>query len=442
MTEISLREILDAREKRVARQKELLYLYNSSLISFTMNIAGPVKNSPLIERSFYEGIRLLKEQLPKGSIIHEQTHIATTGCESLFCVNAEASYLKKICTFIEDSSNLGRLFDMDVITANGEKLEREIPRACLICGASGRVCSAGRVHSAHELWSVTKEIMSDYFFTVDMERCATLAQKSLLDEVYTTPKPGLVDTNNNGSHADMDIDTFKKSANVLKSYFAECFSIGIKTAHLPHEATFPLLKKVGIEAEKDMYNATNGVNTHKGAIYSMGILCAGTGRLWTGETPFACADEVCLECAKISENAVKRDFEQIDVSTAGGRLYLEYGITGIRGEVASGFESVLKISLPMYKSLINKGYTQNDAGAIALLYLIANIKDTNLYHRGGVTESVKAMEHTRSLLEKTPYPKKEQIEALDNAFIEKNLSPGGCADLLAVTYFLYSLDSQ
>ena len=93
MTEISLREILDAREKRVARQKELLYLYNSSLISFTMNIAGPVKNSPLIERSFYEGIRLLKEQLPKGSIIHEQTHIATTGCESLFCVNAEASYL-------------------------------------------------------------------------------------------------------------------------------------------------------------------------------------------------------------------------------------------------------------------------------------------------------------------------------------------------------------
>lgn len=442
MTEVTLQKILDAREKRVAKQKDILCRYNFPLISFTMNIAGPIKNTPLIERSFFEGIRLLKERLPKNSIIHQETTIEPTGCEAIFSVNYETQKLKTICTSIEESVSIGRLFDMDVIDTNGEKLEREIPRACLVCGASGRVCSAGRLHSVNELWSVTNAIMEDYFFEIDAEYYATLSKKSLLDEVYTTPKPGLVDTRNNGSHADMDITTFEKSANALKSYFGDCFSIGKNTSHLSPEETFPLLKKAGITAEQTMYNATGGVNTHKGAIYSLGILCAGAGRLWTGATPFMSVDKLCQECAKIVKSAVEKDFKTIDETTAGGKLYLKYGFGGIRSEVASGFDSVINTSLPVYKSLIKKGFTENDAGAITLLHLIANVKDTNLYHRGGIHTAEEAQERVKDLLEKILYPKKEQIELLDNFFIEKNLSPGGCADLLAVTYFLYEIDSQ
>lgn len=442
MTEVTIQDILDARENRVARQKDMLCRYNFPLISFTMNIAGPIKNTPLVERSFFEGIRLLKEHLPKNSIIKEETYIASTGCEALFCVKCEASFLKDICTFVEDCLTLGRLFDMDVIDIDGEKIERETPRTCLVCGAPGRTCAAGRHHPVSELQAVTNRIMENYFFLIDKDRVSALAEKSLLDEVYTTPKPGLVDTRNNGSHTDMDITTFEKSANSLKSYFGDCFSIGKNTSRLSPEETFPLLKKAGIKAEKAMYDATKGVNTHKGAIYSMGILCGATGRLWTGATFLANADEICQESARIVKSAVDEDFKRIDGTTAGGKFYLKHGFGGIRGEVASGFDSVIKTSLPVYKYLIKKGFTENDAGAITLLHLIANVKDTNLYHRGGIHTAEEAQERVSEFLKYNPYPKKEQVELLDNFFIEKNLSPGGCADLLAVTYFLYEIDSQ
>ena len=438
MTEVTLSQMLYAREERVKKQRKILDHFNLPVVSFTMNIAGPVKTSPLIERSFFEGIRLLKDNLPQDSIVHQEISVEVTGCEAIFSVNCEHQKLKKICISIEDSITIGRLFDMDVISPDGNKLERKALRSCFVCGAPGRVCAAGRVHSVDELQKVTVEIMEKYFFLIDKERCSSLAVKSLLDEVYTTPKPGLVDYRNNGSHADMDVSTFEKSARSLKTYFDECFSIGRNTANLSPDETFTLLRNIGILAEKSMYDATGGINTHKGAIYSMGILCASIGRLWIAETPFSPASDICRESARMVKKAVQKDFEEIDKSTAGGRLYLEYGLTGIRGEVASGFGSVLNIGLPCYKRLIDKNYSSNDAGAITLLYLISNVKDTNLYHRGGIIGADFALQITKKLLKNFPEPEMKQIESLDDEFIKQNLSPGGCADLLAITYFLYN----
>ena len=441
MTEVTLSQMLDAREERVKKQQDILSRFRLPLISFTMNIAGPIKTSPLIERSFFEGVKLIKKSLPQDSIIYQDIVIKPTGCEAMFSVKYEASKLKDICSSLEEGLTIGRLFDMDVINADGSKLERRNPRNCVVCGAPGRICAAGRVHPVAEIQAVTREIMENHFFLLDKERCSALAVKSLLDEVYTTPKPGLVDCRNNGSHNDMDINTFEKSAHVLKPYFEECFSIGKNTANLSPSETFSLLRNAGILAEKTMYNATGGINTHKGAIYSMGILCGSIGRLWLPEIPFGCASDICLESANVVKEAVQKDFEQIDLTTAGGRLYLNYGISGIRGEVASGFDSVLKIGLPRYKALRNKKFNSNDAGAITLLYLISNVKDTNLYHRGGIKGAEDAVKTTKKLLTNFPEPAKKHIETLDDAFIKQNLSPGGCADLLAITYFLDSLES-
>ena len=439
MEEVTLNQILFSREERAKKQQELLNRFSYPLICFTMNIAGPVKTSPLIERAFYEGIKLLKQSLSNGSIIFQDTDIKPTGCEAYFSVNCDGAELKKICTHIEDSVPIGRLFDMDVLIADGRKLERENVRGCFVCGASGKGCAASRAHSVSELQSATRNIMESYFFQLDKTHCATLAVESLLDEVHTTPKPGLVDGRNNGSHKDMGLRLFEKSANSLKPYFEKCFSTGKETASLSHDDAFKLLKELGLSAEKTMFSATNGVNTHKGIIYSMGILCASIGRLWVPEKPFASTVDICRECAKFTENSIKKDFEKIQESTAGGRLYQKYALTGIRGEVHSGFDSVLKFGLPVYTKLINKGFSKNDAGAIALLHLIENVKDTNLYSRGGPEGAKYAAEATGNLLKKSPEPTKKEIELLDDAFIEKNLSPGGCADLLAITYFLYAL---
>jgi triphosphoribosyl-dephospho-CoA synthetase len=188
-----------------------------------------------------------------------------------------------------------------------------------------------------------------------------------------------------------------------------------------------------------MYKATGGVNTHKGAIYSLGLICASIGRLWQAEAPFANTEVICNESASFVKDSLKTDFEKADTSTAGGRLYQKLGITGIRGEAASGFESVLKIGLPNYKKLISQGLSQNDAGVITLLHFVANIKDTNLYHRGGEAGAQYAKRAASDAIKQSTYERR-QIEDMDDEFIKRNLSPGGCADLLAITYFLNNIE--
>ena len=439
MAEATLIQILDARDRRVQKQKRILEKYKCPLVSFTMNIAGPEKTSPLIERGFYEGISLLKQAIEEECILYESITTEITGCEAMFAVKMDVSELKKTCTFIEENTSIGRLFDMDVLDTNGSKLERKTTRGCFVCGAPGRECAAGRLHSVNELQQATSKILKDYFVIHDKKLISRLAKKSLLDEVNTTPKPGLVDSRNNGSHNDMDINSFIKSADALESYFGECFLLGTKTSLLSPEETFSAAKEIGIQAEKHMYFVTGGVNTHKGIIYSIGILCASIGRLWHPELPFAKISEICKESSEIVKKAIKKDFENADATTAGKRAFRNLGITGIRGEVLSGFASVTKTALPCYSRLLKKYSDQNIAGRITLLNLIATVKDTNLYNRGGVEGAKFAVKSTKELLKNSPEPDAKQIEALDDAFIEKNLSPGGCADLLAVTYFLHSI---
>lgn len=439
-SEATLAQILQAKEDRVRLQKYFLQTFRCPVICFTMNIAGPIKNSPLIQRGFQAGLRALETRLPKNTIRMYREDISVTGCQAMYAVDMDAAELKKICTSIEESTPLGRLFDMDVLAVDGSKLERCEERSCIVCGAPGRVCAAGRLHTVSQLQAVTQQILREHFIPLDAEHVATLAVQSLIDEVHTTPKPGLVDRRNSGSHTDMDITHFIASANSLKPYFRECVRIGQDSASCQPQEIFPLLRQAGIAAEKTMYRATGGVNTHKGAIYTMGLLCGSIGRLWTPEAPIPENTEIVTECTRMVSSSVDSDFACADGSTAGLRLYRDLGIKGIRGEVAAGLPSVIQIGLPIYKAGLHKGLSQNDAGAAALLHLLANVKDTNLYHRGGFAGAAWAAESAQILLRTEPYPPIPLIEKLDDAFIQRNLSPGGCADLLAVTYFLHSLN--
>lgn len=441
MREATLLQVLEAREKRVETQKQLLSAYKTSLICFTLNIAGPVKTTPIIECAFFEGVNLLEERF-KENIVHRETHISFTGCEGFICVSQEAKQVKNICTDIENNHPLGRLFDMDVIDSKGEKLCRTDLRGCIVCGKKGRECAAGRLHSVEELQKVTNKIITDYFLYKEADYFGTLAYESLVEEVYTTPKAGLVDRNNNGSHKDMNIALFEKSANALKPYFCRCFEIGAQTQNLPCEKAFEELRKAGIEAEKIMFESTGGVNTHKGAIYSLGVLCGAAGRLWRVEKSEYKTEEILTLCSDLTKKAVKDDFRHLDTSTAGGRLYHQYNLLGIRGEVASGFLSVKHIGLTIFLKALDNGFSKNDAGSITLVHLISKVDDTTIYNRGGQSGATFAKKSAGKLLEISCFPTVAQMEQLDNEFISRNLSAGGCADLLAVTYFLYKLNLQ
>lgn len=439
LSEVSLTQILFSREARAKKQKELLKTYSLPVISFTMNIAGPHKNSPLIERAFNVGIKSLYDLIDEDKIIFCDKNYYDTGCEAFFSVDMDAYSLKKICESIEDESSIGRLFDIDVINTDGNKLSRKSERGCIVCSSPGKVCSAGRTHSAEVVKSASDKIMCDFFFEFDKKEIADLAVKSLIKEVKTTPKPGLVDSKNSGSHTDMDIDTFIKSANSLHYYFEECFLIGYRTRSLSHDKVFPQLKSEGLIAEQTMYKATNGVNTHKGIIYSLGILCASIGRLWTPDAPYKDIDEITRMCSVISDSAIESDFKNINTKTAGGHLYKKYGIKGIRGEVLSGFLTIREHSLPTFTDAISCRMSENDAGVLTLIKLISCVDDTNLYHRGGIAGVEFAKKRALSVLNENSPDFIKDVCKMDDEFIKRNLSPGGCADLLAITYFLYEI---
>ena len=449
--QVTLIDMLDARENRVIEQQKILTEYKMCLISFTLNIPGSVKSFPLTQKSFAEGKWLILSQLKRHNInvTYEKYNCSKTGYEAFFAVDNDPYYIKKLMLSIEDSSKLGRVFDIDVLKQNGEKISRNDinsdPRSCLLCSESAHVCARSKKHQAEELILKTIDIMSVYFNEKFANMCSSCACRSMMYEVCITPKPGLVDRDNNGSHKDMDIYTFIDSSAVLAPYFRDLVMTGIKFFSDEPQHLFQRIRYPGMIAEDQMFLVTNNINTHKGLIFSLGIICAALGYLYANNKEID-LDSI-LELSKLMTVKVSDDFSGINkenANTYGEKLYALHGITGIRGEAAQGFVSVKKYGLPVFKNLLQKGFSINDAGALTLLNLIANVKDTNIISRSDINTQNLVQQEIKKLIKfrKLENISMDDIKEIDNKFISLNLSPGGCADLLAITYMLYFLDNN
>lgn len=438
----NLTEILAARENRAEKQRQLLTKYQKPLVCFTMNIPGPEKWNRDIAIGFFVGNRLLSDSLG-NSCLYAEEQVTPAGGEAFYVADIPAKELKQLAVEIEQIDPIGRLFDMDVLDTDGSKLDRTalgLPqRKCLICDQPAVVCAGRRIHSLEEL---TDKVGFLLYLTARQylaEYIAVGAYFALNREVSTTPKPGLVDSANRGAHPDMDIRHFFVSANALRPFFCRFAETGYLTRDLDATETFQKIRSIGKEAEDAMFKATHGVNTHKGAIFSLGILCAAAGRLsptdWQPE-------RLLSECAAMTKGLVAADFAGVtleNAKTAGETLYAQYGITGVRGQAEGGFPAVAEVGLPVLRQGLQRGLPVNDAGCITLLHLIAATDDTNLIHRSNRQTQLQLQQEIKNMLENDPFPGIETIAELDRAFIEKNLSPGGSADLLAVTYFLHFL---
>ncbi len=268
---------------------------------------------------------------------------------------------------------------------------------------------------------------------------------ALLSEIHTTPKPGLVDCLNNGAHKDMDISTFKDSINAIAPYFYHFAEIG-RNLDCIDAVTLDKIRPLGLECEKAMFNATKGVNTHKGAIFSLGIIAVAAGYC-CNELQDLSADTVCHAVSTIAK-AAEKDFLRPYASlpmTKGREIYTAYGIRGIRGEAASGFYSVRKYALPVMKELFFHGeYSDNDIYLQVLLHLMTQVVDTNVIARCGIDaiEYVKSSADNILALGGALSPDGiRSLFKLDEDFIKRNISPGGCADLLSVTIALYRIEN-
>ena len=161
-TEVGIDEILDCREKRVAIQNDMIKKYNKPIISFTMNIPGPIKTNNEIKKAFNIGKTLILEKLKENNIeiLEIQELNENTGNELFISINSLAEKIKNITVTIEENSELGRLFDIDVIDVNFEKLSRKSFRKCLICEEQAQECGRSRKHSVEELQNKVEKILS------------------------------------------------------------------------------------------------------------------------------------------------------------------------------------------------------------------------------------------------------------------------------------------
>lgn len=456
--EVTVPDMMQAREARFFMQQTMLARYpGASLVCLTMNVAGPVKTTPAIERAFAWGMDHIRAVLAGSRQLFEADIHEKTGPEAVFVFSGDAKEVKRRLCLLEDGCAMGRLLDIDVIKPDGEKIARTQiglpPRKCLLCGQDAPVCARSRAHTVAELFERTHRIIDAHFEDGYVKRTAQQAQRALLYEVAVTPKPGLVDRANTGAHADMDIFTFIDSACALRDYFEACTRIGLDFRGKNPAACFDNLRTPGLLAEQAMKDATAGVNTHKGAIFSLGIYCAALGMGYDGGSSDVQA--ALVRCGEMTRARMEQELAVISESEArtfGEAIYQKSRIGGVRAEAASGFASVREASLPRLREALAAGLNLNDAGLCALVSLMARTQDTNAVRRGGekladrLRESAQAMDARiaghlgEGKLAAQMDSIRQALVRWDEALSEKHISPGGCADLLALTLLAHFME--
>lgn len=415
--------MLSARERRAALQKETLLACGGPLLCFTLNLAGPVKRSPLSDFAFRAGERMLAA---RGFSITR--HIRTdepTGLEAIYALEVDAAFLKEAAMAIEESLPVCRLFDLDVIGGDGGKLSRPTPRPCLICGGPANLCARSRAHGLAAVAEAARALQADFA----VETLAKAAHAALLDEARLTPKPGLVDADNAGAHRDMCLATFEKSADALLPYFKRAVEIGLLGED--YGSTMALLRQEGLNAEAAMLAATGGANTHKGLVYSLGLLLCGAGLSLFGK-----GEDYIQHAASLANVGLADCLQNVKRApqSHGERIYAQSGRLGARGEAAAGFPTAV-MALEALRAF-RQTRREEEARISALLSAMANLADTNLLHRGGEAGLCFVQSEALRILALSPAELYSAVRELDAACIEKGLSPGGSADMLAVALFL------
>lgn len=249
------------------------------------------------------------------------------------------------------------------------------------------------------------------------------AARALLGELVAWPKPGLVSLVDNGSHDDVRATHFIRSARALRHFFSACARSGASGAE------FGELRRLGVAAEVTMTRATDGLNTHRGALFALGLLSAAAG---------------ARPATSLGAHVRARWGEAIlahrpNPASHGASARRTGAVRGAPAQAAAGFPAVYDIALPAYRTVREAGGSHDAASVQALCALIAVLDDTNLVHRGGVAGLRFAQRAACEFIAGGGMLATDgfgRALAMHRAFVARRLSPGGAADLLAVTLFL------
>ncbi|MCU1069183.1 triphosphoribosyl-dephospho-CoA synthase MdcB [Stenotrophomonas maltophilia] len=265
---------------------------------------------------------------------------------------------------------------------------------------------------------------------VDCARLGRLAVASLHAELALAPKPGLVTPFDRGSHHDMDAGTFLRSLFALRHYFTAVAHLGAAGAD------FDALRRCGIAAEAAMLRATAGINTHRGAVFSLGLLVAAAAACRSRLGHAATGEQACLEVRRWAADLARAP---LDAASPGQRARTLHKVPGVREQAAAGYPLLREVALPSLRHALASGLPREAAMCHTLMQLVAHTEDLNLLHRGGAEGLRWARQQAHRFLAEGgafAHDWQPRLQRIADAFVARHLSPGGSADLLACSLFL------
>lgn len=438
-------EFLFDREKRVDYQEKLLKENNNkTLVTIRINYPGIEKSNYItddIVNTIYNDILTYYNKY----IVFKHKYKNKEGIIGHFLFDLDFVNVKKEMINIEEEHILGRCLDIDVYTMKNEKVigisRKDLykkPRKCFICDMDAKICSRAQNHSIENIKSYFEGIYKKY---KELEKkkekiayeVSQLSLKAMISEVSTFPSFGLVSPVSSGSHEDMDYYTFLHSAMAITPFLKEMFKVGY--SYYSPECIFDAIRDIGKECEEKMFEATNNINTHKGMIFLMGISMAAIGKALYENKEFSEIQEIIKSMVKNILNDFK-DLHKKDKLTHGEKLYLDYGFTGIRGQVQDGLSVLFEHIIDKYE---DSSLKENDLYMQILIELMARVEDSTVVYRHDINTLRKVQSDAKEILNMGgvfTLEGKQRCHELEDLYIKEHISPGGCADLLAISILL------
>ncbi len=407
-TLIAARDETD-KARRLAQKK-----WKGTLLVYKTNVPGAPKNPwyATVHRKVFD--RIIGERF---TVKQRTVHTSLAGDAIFYAIDQDAIATKQEAIRLETDHPLGRYADLDVYVKK-RRITRESldipPRSCFVCDQPAHACARAQTHSVSALRAHVENRTIEYL----LERLTTDASRALEEELALHPKFGLVTSRDPGCHTDMNASHFEAAIIALKPWFKTFLDVGNDL-----DNNLEKLRAFGKAAEKAMFEATNGINTHKGAIFIFGAFLP---FFMDGIRRQRSLEDTLNTMKSWVQRATKHDFDNLDKKaflTAGERIYLNYGLRGIRGEVASGFPSVMA----WYPNPTYNDYQK-------LCAIVSRLDDTTIIKRHNYTTLKETKAEVRAVLDKAF--DMHLYQTLSTRLKEKGVSPGGSADLLALVLFL------
>jgi holo-ACP synthase/triphosphoribosyl-dephospho-CoA synthase len=436
---------LIAREQR-ALLKSKIAGTGYPCVSLSINVPGYPKSNHAVTCFFKYCLQDL-QYLLKSHLIEVLNREAIEKCDAagdyfvapVSAGNLGIVELKQICEDFEGGHPLGRYIDVDVYDEKGNCISSGKSKFCFYCKDKPAIeCRREQAHDMVQLRSLMFSNMRDYCNrqreSLLSKQLASLAMKALLYEISLTPKPGLVDRLSNGSHADMNFLTFADSSAAISFYFEELVQAGFAFQDEKYIRALPIIRNIGLRMEAAMFRATTNINTHKGLIFLMGLTLFSCGKLYSSLNHFD--PEYFRSIVRdICRDIVKRELQDSKSSnpTHGLAVFQSSGFSGARGEAEGGLQTVFEIGLPY---LLKENQLNDTALTQCFLAIASKNMDTNILYRGGQAVLITFQKLCKTALE--DYTDSNFMKVAEFCKNE-NISPGGSADLLALSIFFWSV---